>query len=205
MGSLHGASIDGDHTDGPNLELLYPLGPIGCSTASRCQSGGAQSGHIPMKTAELLILPAPWCAWQPTTSPADRPVQRVDANSAAAHTQLLEKRSKAALTSTSKVIRLAPVGPTDYPDCWRTGNRISSAGMRRTLDGGAEPGPKHPHAAGEWRIGQASSQGHFAAGEPIMSGTVGGGNDEEKVADVTKGNSGDPAGVQEKAPEATMS
>src|SRR5260221_9961764 len=70
-----------------------------------------------MKPAGLLILVAAVCAAQPTLSPAERPVSRADANSIAAHAQLLEKAKQGRIDiyfEGDSITRRW--GATDYPE-----------------------------------------------------------------------------------------
>src|SRR6266567_6416054 len=70
-----------------------------------------------MKPTGLLIFIAAVCAAQPTLSPAERPVSRADANSIAAHAQLLEKAKQGRIDLYFEGDSIARRwGATDYPE-----------------------------------------------------------------------------------------
>jgi hypothetical protein len=111
-GQLAWRQHDGGYTDGPNWRYFIPWAD---GFFKRSCGGGA--------------------AGLARAVPPDEPVSRTDANSLAAHEQLVEKARKGS-TSISKATRLRAGGVLRITrSCRRTGSRVFSDGMRRISDG----------------------------------------------------------------------
>jgi hypothetical protein len=124
-GKLAWRQHDGGHTDAPNIKhfIRWADGYFGRSFSPAPPVPGPAPASVAPETAE-----ATW--------PADKPMQRTDANSMLAHQQLLEKRTKGKIdvyfVGNSITRRW---GATDYPTSSPTGRRTSSGGTRPTSAG----------------------------------------------------------------------
>ena len=135
--------------------------------------------------------------------PADRAAPRTDRNSMVAHEQLLEKartgRIDVYFVGDSITRRW---GATDYPDCWRTGGRTSSAGTPAT-SAGAPIGRENIL----WRLENGELDGVNPKVIVILAGTNNVGarpGDDGKVADITRGLAAILDICRQKAPDATI-
>ena len=139
----------------------------------------------------------------PAQSPADRPEPRTDANSMAAHAELLDKASRAASTSTSSATRSCRRwGATDYPDLlahwranffgWNAGNFGWGADRIENI---------------LWRLENGELDGVNPRVIVVLAGTNNVGpapGDQDKVADITRGLEAIRDVCRRKAPTATI-
>ena len=159
-----------------------------------------------MKPAGLLIFIAAICAAQSTPSRADMPVPRSDANSAAAHTQLLEKAKQGRIDiyfEGDSITRRW--GATDYPELLANWKQNFFGWNAADFGWGADQIQNIL-----WRLENGELDGVHPKVIVLLAGTNNIGNrppaggDEAKVEDVTRGIQAVLRVMQEKAPEATI-
>jgi lysophospholipase L1-like esterase len=143
---------------------------------------------------------------RPTRSPADRPVPRADANSIAAHAQLLEKAKQGKIDiyfEGDSITRRW--GATDYPELLANWKQNFSGWNAADFGWGADQIQNIL-----WRLDNGELDGVHPKVIVLLAGTNNVGNrppagsDDGRVEDVTRGIQAVLRVMQEKAPEATI-
>jgi|SRR5579872_5746802 len=159
-----------------------------------------------MKLAGIPILVAAVWAAQPAMPPAERPVSRTDANSIAAHAQLLEKAKQGRIDiyfEGDSITRRW--GATDYPQLLANWNQNFFGWNAADFGWGAD---MIQHIL--WRLDNGELDGVHPKVIVLLAGTNNvvnrppAGIDESKVEDVTRGIQAILGVMREKAPEATI-
>ena len=159
-----------------------------------------------MKPAGLLILVATLCAGQPIPAPADQPVSRTDANSAAAHAQLLEKAKQGRIDIYFEGDSIARRwSATDYPELLANWKHNFFGWNAADFGWGADLTQNIL-----WRLNNGELDGLHPKVIVLLAGTNNIGNhppatgEDANVEDVVRGIQAILRVMQQKAPESTI-
>jgi hypothetical protein len=189
-GELAWRQHDGGHTDAPNWKYFLAW------TDRHFKRSYTAAPPVP-GAAPSMSAPAM------TTSRADVPTPRTDANSLLAHQQLLDKRTKGKIDvyfEGNSITRRW--GATDYPDFLANWKANFFGWNAADFGWGAD---RIEHML--WRIEHGELDGVTPKVIVILAGTNNVGNtpgDDEKIADITRGVRALVDLCQRKAPDATI-